>query len=71
MVIDATPRPPSVAVAAAPLPSPPVNTTLGADVYPLPPLVTDTDDTAAAASVAVAAAPLPLPPVNETLGADV
>jgi hypothetical protein len=44
------------AIAVAPVPPPPVIVTVGADVYPLPPLVTKMEDTALAVMVDVAVA---------------
>jgi hypothetical protein len=55
------------AVAAAPVPPPPVKLTAGAEVNPEPPFVTETLLTTLV-RFAVAAAPVPPPPVRLTVG---
>ena len=50
---------------------PPLSTTVGAEVYPLPPLRTVIELTAPAVRLAIAAAPTPPPPMRRTVGGDV
>ncbi len=56
------------AVAAAFVPPPPDIVTVGAEVYPEPPLVSVSVPTEVGDKVAVALAPVPPPPVKEILG---
>ena len=58
----------TVAVAVAPVPPPPLMVTVGADVYPVPPVVTLIEASVVGFSDAVAAAPDPPPPEKPTVG---